>query len=103
VVVEVSPNLLCAAYTLSINPCGPPVQGTPTVTPTPPLISTPTLPVINTPTLPPANTATVTVISTATRTATRTVAPSSTPLAGTVTPTVCPVQFSDVDMSNPFY
>ena len=87
VVVEVSPNLGCESYSLSINPCGPtppsPTPGGPTDTPVPTSTPIPTDTPVPTDTPMPA-TSTDTPVPTA-----------------TVTP--CMISFSDVDPSNPFY
>jgi hypothetical protein len=108
VVVEVSPNLGCETYDISINPCS---VGSTTVTPTSPPTSTPTsVPPSSTPTTaPPSSTPTSPPITptgpppiTPSNTPT-TVPPSNTPGVPTATPTACTLRFSDVPVGSTFY
>jgi hypothetical protein len=88
---------------------------TPTDTPTPTITATPSNTPTATPTSTPSNTPTATPTSTPSNTPTATLThtptaiptPTGTPappaLTPTVTPTPCTIQFTDVDLNNPFY
>jgi S-layer homology domain len=100
VVVEVSPNLGCETYNLTINPCN---QDVITPSPTSPP-TTPTTAPTATSVLP---TATGTSVATDTPVATDTAVPidtvTGTPPTATETPTVCTLSFEDVPVGSTFY
>jgi hypothetical protein len=92
--------------TITATPTASPT-GTATPTPTWTPTETPTATPTETPTEPPSSTATWTPTWTPTHTPTAPIPPTGTPAPATQTPTVtpthCAIQFTDVDLNNPFY